>query len=223
MRPLSSLLGLPSALLLLLAAQVTDAQAGAQRLPTAIRMMGTDAGEKFLHEYSAFGSGDDDGGAASQAGAYAALLVSNASAAPTSPYRAPLAAHLYDPGTAPAPLVQARDDSHGGGGGGDDEHDGWGVFFRRARWAEARLARRDFACPTGSSDCAAIGYPNSCCQAGTTCVEITDTGLGAVGCCPDGQSCTGTIACSGGQEGCSSESGGGCCISGYACASVGCE
>lgn len=213
MRPLSSLLGLPSALLLLLAVQATAAQADAQQLPTAIRMMGTDAGEKFFHEYSAFGSDDDDDNdddvEASQVGALA-LLVANASAA--IPYRAPLAAHLYESDTPPP--AQGRDD------GGTV---GWDVL-RRAGWAaEARLARKDFACPTGSSDCSAIGYPNSCCQAGTTCVAITDTGLGPVGCCPDGQSCTGTIACSGGQEGCSSESGGGCCIPGYACASVGCK
>lgn len=203
MKPRSWLLGL----LLLLAAQVTQAQANARQLPTAIRMMGTDAGEKFLHEYSAFCSSDDDDDHDSAA----PILATNASAAP---YRAPLAAHLYDP-----PLVQGRDDDDDDGGGSQG---GWDVF-RGARSAEARLARRDFACPTGSSDCAAIGYANSCCQAGTTCVEITDTGLGSVGCCPEGQSCTGTIACSGGQEGCSSESGGGCCISGYACASVGCK
>lgn len=223
MHHFSSLLGLPSSLLLLLAAQLKQAQADAQRLPTAIRKMGTDAGEKFLHEYSAFH--DDDSSVVSQLGTHAlsaaqegpltpaeaALLAANASA--SIPYRAPFAAHLLgrsvgdDYGEAGAEQQQGKDD----------------VFRRAARWAEARLARRDFSCPTGSSDCSAIGYPDSCCQTGTTCVVITDTGLGDVGCCPDGESCTGTIACTGGQQGCSSDSGGGCCISGYACASVGCK
>lgn len=223
----SSLLGLPSSLLLLLAAQLTQAQADAQRLPTAIRKMGTDAGEKFLHEYSAFHDDDEvyqlgthalPAAAAQEGGpltpAEAALLAANASA--SIPYRAPFAAHLLgrsgEFGFGEAEAEQQQQ--------GKQQED---VFRRAARWAEARLARRDFSCPTGSSDCAAIGYPDSCCQTGTTCVVIADTGLGAVGCCPEGESCTGTIACTGGQQGCSSDSGGGCCISGYACASVGCK
>lgn len=212
MQPISSLLGLPSSLLLLLAAQVTDTQADGQQLPTAVRRMGIDAGEKFFQEYYAFQDDSSFSRVGSQSQglltpAEASLLAANSSA--SIPYRAPYAAHLYG-GTSP-------------GAGRDLTDHGWGLFHR-ARWAEeSLLAKRDFTCPTGSSDCASIGYPDSCCQSGTTCVHITDTGLGPVGCCPDAESCTGTIACSGGQEGCSSESGGGCCIDGFACASVGCE
>lgn len=207
MQPFSTFPGLPSSLLLLLAAQLSETQADGQQLPVAVRKMGIDAGEKFLQEYYAFqgSSALPQAVSAAQQGlltpAEEALLAANSSASIS--YRAPYAAHLY---------------------GGGTSLDGRGSYHR-ARWAEARLlnAKRDFTCPTGSSDCASIGYPNSCCQSGTTCVQITDTGLGPVGCCPDTESCGGTIACSGGQQGCSSESGGGCCIDGYACASVGCK
>lgn len=206
----SSVMALPSALVLLSTAQVIEAQAGAQQLPTAVRMMGFDAGEKFFHEYSAFGNNEDDD--AAQLDTYALSALNSSSA--QNKYRAPLAAHLYDPAEPNPSLVQGRADH--------DRAEGWRLFLR-AKWTEARLMRRDFSCPTGSSTCSDIGYPDSCCQTGTSCVIITDTGLGSVGCCPDGQSCTGTIACSDGQEGCSSQSGGGCCISGYQCASVGCK
>lgn len=212
----SSLLGLPASLLLLLSAQTAEVRADTPRFPTAIRKMGTDAGEKLLQKYLAFAAEED---IASQAGTRAkaavpahgvltpaeeALLAANSSA--SIHYRAPLAAHLLRAG--------ASDER--------DTIDPW-ESFSRARMVEARLARRDFSCPTGTSSCAAIGYPNSCCQTGAACVQITDTGLGPVGCCPSGESCTGTIACTGDQQSCSSESGGGCCIPGWSCASVGCE
>lgn len=211
------MLGLPKSLLLLLSAQVTDTYAETQRLPTAIRKMGTDAGEKFTHEYFAFG--DQDGvifQVATQAKAAEqvqgiltageeALLAANSSA--SIPYRAPYAAHSYgNPVTLDETYRTNRWDA-----------------LKKARQVKASLEKRDFACPTGTSSCSAIGYPDSCCQSGETCVKIADTGLGPVGCCPSGESCTGTIACSGDQQGCSSESGGGCCIPGWSCASIGCE
>lgn len=212
----SSLSGLPASLLLLLSAQIAKVRADSQHLPTAIRKMGTNAEEKILHEYLAFSTNDDDTtpqAAVSAPGfltpAEQALLAANSST--SIHYRAPLAAHLLS--------------SDSGGGGAIDARrdiDPW-ESFHRGRMVEARLAKRDFSCPTGTASCAAIGYPNSCCQAGATCVQIADTGLGPVGCCPSGESCTGTIACTGDQEGCSSESGGGCCIPGWSCASVGCE
>lgn len=232
MTVLPPLLGLPSSLLLLLATQLATAQQ--QQLPTAIRKMGFDAGEKFFPEYYAFS--DEDAVVQQQQQVIAQratnpalpparrggvlteedeeLLATNSSA--SIPYRAPFAAHFYS-------NVEVR--------GHEDDilDDDWGDLLfshHRARYlVEVKLAgaKRDYACPTGTSSCSSIGYPNSCCQSGTTCVQIDDTGLGSVGCCPDGESCTGTIACSDGQQGCSSESGGGCCISGYECASVGCK
>lgn len=209
----SSLAGLPASLLLLVSAQIAHVRADVPR-PAAIRKMGTNAEQKFLQEYVAFTDEDITIQAGAQAKtavqaqgilttAEEALLAANSSA--SIPYSAPLAAHLV------AGALEQR-----------GRFDAWSLF-NRARAAEAKLERRDFACPTGTSDCASIGYPNSCCGTGSVCLQITDTGLGPVGCCPSGESCTGTIACSGDQQGCSSESGGGCCIPGWSCASVGCE
>lgn len=215
MQPLTLLARLPASLLLLVAAQVGHGQADTQRLPTAIRKMSPDAGEKLLHEYYAFGEEQ-----VAQVGAQAQpamlakgvldveeeeLLAANSSASIS--FRAPFAPHF---------------DSHLAARGNEGAASGWRLF-QRAKDAVARLEKRQFACPTGTSDCSAIGFPNSCCQAGTECVQITDTGLGPVGCCPDGISCTGSIACSGSQQGCPSDIGGGCCIPGFVCASIGCE
>lgn len=80
------------------------------------------------------------------------------------------------------------------------------------------------SCPTGTNDCSSIGYANSCCATGETCIQITDTGLGPVGCCPTGSTCAGTItSCSSGQTACAQQLGGGCCIAGYQCSGVGCR
>ncbi|KAI9643795.1 hypothetical protein NHQ30_007145 [Ciborinia camelliae] len=85
------------------------------------------------------------------------------------------------------------------------------------------LEKRDFQCPTGTSNCSTIGYPNSCCATDETCFQITDTGLGPVGCCPTGGNCGGTITnCASPNTPCSDDVGGGCCIPNYVCASVGC-
>ncbi|EGS18567.1 uncharacterized protein CTHT_0051710 [Thermochaetoides thermophila DSM 1495] len=48
------------------------------------------------------------------------------------------------------------------------------------------LQERQWACPSDTHSCDAIGYPNSCCWEGTTCMVVPDTGLGPVGCCPEG-------------------------------------
>lgn len=94
----------------------------------------------------------------------------------------------------------------------------------RSAAALAALEKRQFSCPTGTSNCAAIGYVNSCCPAGESCFQIQDTGLGPVGCCPFGRLCSGTInSCSSPNTACPSELGGGCCIPGFACQGVGCK
>lgn len=195
---LSWLKGLPSPLLFLVAAQLaTTEQQQQQQQPVAIRKMGFDAGEKFWPEYYAFDRQDtivSQNCSNNNSSAEEEGLDASASL----PYRAPLAPHLY-----------SDSDS--------------GSIFKARLLVSLKLQKRDFACPTGTSSCSAIGYPDSCCQTGTTCVQIDDTGLGSVGCCPAGEACTGTISCSDGQQGCSSESGGGCCIPGWECASVGCK
>ncbi|KAF2223607.1 hypothetical protein BDZ85DRAFT_261887 [Elsinoe ampelina] len=92
-----------------------------------------------------------------------------------------------------------------------------------------RLARsifkRDFECPVGTFACTSINQPNSCCSSGETCISVQDTGLGPVGCCPQGQNCGGSVAGCNTDEGFSSCPGspnGGCCIPGYQCQGVGC-
>ena len=85
------------------------------------------------------------------------------------------------------------------------------------------LYERAFQCPSGTSSCADIGRPNSCCAHGLTCDIVTDTGLGDVGCCTTGSSCAGEVtACPSGYSTCSDKQGGGCCIPGYACDGTGC-
>lgn len=96
--------------------------------------------------------------------------------------------------------------------------------FRDSKRALAALSKRDFTCPTGTSDCSSIGYEGSCCTTGEVCFEIEDTGLGPVGCCPAGATCGGTITnCDAPNTACSAELGGGCCIPDYACVVGGCE
>ncbi|KAF4551731.1 Hypothetical protein D9617_12g036200 [Elsinoe fawcettii] len=92
-----------------------------------------------------------------------------------------------------------------------------------------RLARsifkRDFECPVGTFACTSINQPNSCCSTGETCISVQDTGLGPVGCCPQGQNCGGSVASCNTEEGFSSCPGspnGGCCIPGYSCQGIGC-
>jgi hypothetical protein len=90
--------------------------------------------------------------------------------------------------------------------------------------ALAVLEKRQFACPAGTSDCSSIGHPNSCCATDETCFVIQDTGLGPVGCCPNGSTCGGTITnCDSPNTACPDNLGGGCCIPNYVCAGVGCK
>lgn len=83
------------------------------------------------------------------------------------------------------------------------------------------MQKRDFKCPGNTFSCTSIDRPNSCCYTGQSCELVADTGLGDVGCCSAGQTCPEELS------GCRSEytacSGGGCCIPGYDCLSVGCK
>ncbi|EXJ82115.1 hypothetical protein A1O1_08184 [Capronia coronata CBS 617.96] len=83
--------------------------------------------------------------------------------------------------------------------------------------------KRGFQCPSGTLSCTSIGRPNSCCATGSTCQVVEDTGLGDVGCCPQGQVCADSLStCESGYTSCPNNPGGGCCIPGYACYDVGC-
>jgi hypothetical protein len=98
-------------------------------------------------------------------------------------------------------------------------------FFSRMR-ARAALAKRQFACPTGTSSCSAIGAPDVCCGTGTNCITVNDSpGVGSVGCCPLGRTCAGSISCdtSNGYSSCPDAPNGGCCLPGFRCDGIGCK
>ena len=80
---------------------------------------------------------------------------------------------------------------------------------RPNRYPRAVLGQRDFQCPGGTSNCASIGRPNSCCASGETCQLISDTGLGDVGCCAAGQCSEQVQGCQQGYTACPGSSGGG--------------
>ena len=85
------------------------------------------------------------------------------------------------------------------------------------------IQRRNHQCMPDTFACTSIGRPNSCCQDGSRCEKITDTGHGDVGCCPDNETCTGELSgCPTGFESCSNSDGGGCCSPGSSCDGVGC-
>ncbi|KAH8687768.1 hypothetical protein BGZ60DRAFT_394417 [Tricladium varicosporioides] len=89
--------------------------------------------------------------------------------------------------------------------------------------ALAMLEKRDFVCPTGTSNCASIQQPNYCCGTNEICFAIQDTGLGPVGCCPRGTTCGGIISsCASPNTPCAQNLGGACCIPNYVCQGVGC-
>ena len=83
---------------------------------------------------------------------------------------------------------------------------------------------RDFSCPSGTSSCASINRPNSCCAADLVCQLTTDAGLGDVGCCKPGQLCGQEVSgCPAEDLTCPDSLGGGCCIPGSLCLGVGCK
>lgn len=216
----------PASLWLLLAAQ---AKAHERRNePTAVRKMPADQGAKFHHEYCAF---EDSPHQMPQG-------VSHGIFAPdTPPPPAALAArstHDTDDARrlwanssaelsvrAPFGVLFGSDEQQTEDREKRDQEK-WNIL-RRAASALSQLNQRQWACPRGTTSCAAIGFPHSCCGQDETCMAVDDTGLGPVGCCPAGATCSGGISgCAGGSTACDSEVGGGCCIPGWVCQGVGC-
>lgn len=88
------------------------------------------------------------------------------------------------------------------------------------------LFTRDFQCPSGTNNCSLINHPYSCCATGETCVSVADNGIGNVGCCPAGATCTREVAAcdtSAGYKSCPGSTNGGCCIPNFDCEGVGCK
>ncbi|KAG4031977.1 hypothetical protein MFRU_008g03270 [Monilinia fructicola] len=180
------------------------------RSPVGILKMSEDEGEKFFMEYWRFEGEDGHQSGLDGSGGFLrerdlkeeARLLANSSISLS--FRSPYALHTDDhSGSLDYEEIRAR---------GKD-----------SAAALAMLEKRAFQCPTGTSNCSSIGYPNSCCATDETCFQITDTGLGPVGCCPSGGNCGGTITnCASPNTPCADDVGGGCCIPNYVCASVGC-
>ena len=104
-------------------------------------------------------------------------------------------------------------------GGTSVHHESFLRFFRRT------LVERDYQCPVGTNNCSSISRPNNCCATDETCVIVTDTGNGDVGCCPSGSTCTNQVSpcdTGAGYSSCPGSPNGGCCIPGFACQDVGC-
>ncbi|KAI1501983.1 hypothetical protein F5X99DRAFT_185585 [Biscogniauxia marginata] len=241
MHPPKAMLSLPPSLLLLLAMQLGGGsgaghgQDNEQRLqkrslPTAIKKMSLDEGEKFMPEFYAFAPPQSYAEAQSSSPSSPfwaraaleltpeeeALLAVNSSA--TISYRPPFPRH-YDYQW--AEKGAGADTDVGGRGDG-----GWrsGSIYRRARDALAKLQGRQFSCPDGTASCDNIDQPNYCCVEGTTCFVVTNApNAGNVGCCPEGQNCGGSVGtCADDSTACPAEVGGGCCVPGFVCADVGC-
>lgn len=211
------ILGLPSSLLLLLAAQA-EGQQPQRRSPTAIRKMPLDSSEKLFPEHLAFADNLPD-----EENIHNPFL---------SPREAVLAARLQltaeeegqlnSNSSTPGPQRQFRPafKSHGQ----DDTlgDDGW-WYHRRARDTLHLLEGRQ-GCPGGFQDCSDVGHPNKCCMTSEVCVEVDDSSVGGVACCPEGAECGGSVgSCPGEATTCDQELGGGCCIEGYICEGVGCK
>ncbi|RWA14712.1 hypothetical protein EKO27_g398 [Xylaria grammica] len=239
MRVPCAFLSLPPSLILLLATQL-HAQADTrndqnelQTLPTAVRKMSLDEGQKFMPEYYAFAPQGFYGGfpqsplklEAREAGILVltpeeeALLAGNSSA--TLAFRPPFPRHHdYRDLDARGRIRGSGKSARSSGSQGVGES--WSLY-RRAIEALARLQGRDFTCPDGTHVCSNINEPNYCCTDGTTCFVVENApDAGNVGCCPDGETCGGSVAaCANGNTACPAEEGGGCCISGFVCADIG--
>ncbi|ETS74874.1 hypothetical protein PFICI_13358 [Pestalotiopsis fici W106-1] len=199
-----TLLSLPASLVMLVATQL---QAQQILLPTAIKKMSLDEGEKIMPEHLGFAPEYAPLQSRQQVRALLTpeeelLLAVNSSA--IIGYRPPFGVHAVG-----VDALELRNN---------------GPSWRRAKEALHRLQGRDYSCPTNTESCESIGQPNYCCATGETCVEVEDQpDAGNVGCCPDGQTCGGTVGpCGSDSTACAAEVGGGCCISGFVCAQIGC-
>ncbi|KAK8050521.1 hypothetical protein PG994_012251 [Apiospora phragmitis] len=152
--PQQAFLGLPASLLLLIANQL-HAQ---QLLPTEVKKMSLDEGEKLMPHFLRFAPELEPARSPVEARRVLdpeeeLLLAANASA--TLPFRPPFGIH-YSGGEALEDSSLAL------------------ALFRRRRDALARLQGRAFACPENTKSCDSIGQPNYCCATGETCFKVNN-------------------------------------------------
>lgn len=95
------------------------------------------------------------------------------------------------------------------------------------RYSPGDLFKRDYQCPTGFHTCASIGNTGTCCTTDQTCQIITNSGIGTIGCCPSGLTCSGSVGSCDISQGYSScptyQNPDGCCSPGFECDNVGCK
>jgi hypothetical protein len=166
-----------------------------------VRKMSGNEGEKFFFEYWTWD--DADGSVAGNTSGLAPRDINKADLPGHAHLRPALALHTNEP-TDSFQLAER--------------------YSGPARRALSILLGRGFECPTGTYSCTSINKPDSCCNVGDTCQGVQDTGLGSVGCCPPGESCSGGLSsCAPNYTSCPSNLGGGCCIPGYECVTGGCK
>lgn len=199
-------------LLGLLASSTAPLLVRSDAVPTAIRKMSLDDGEKLMPEYLAFAVPRQY--PLAEAADY---IGSSRSSFPprgtnddndTSPaFQRPWSIHLLSP----------RDENNA--------RDAQAAAAVAQRDVLQRLQGRQFSCPENTFACTNIGQSDYCCQKGTACFTVEGSpAAGNVGCCPDGENCKGSVGdCTGGSTACAANVGGGCCIPGYVCANVGCK
>ena len=191
----------------------------ALQAPIAVRKMSVDEGEKFFLDYWEFGDdGKNDHGLASS-----------------------LAPSRFSMKTGPENMAQASGGNMTSSFHGDHISLDQGPFrmyspaiaVHGQQWSWAGrlivrnlLGKRQYQCPQGTDECSDIQRSDSCCAIGEDCVIVEDSGIGDVGCCPEGASCAGGVSdCDedAGFSDCPNSPNGGCCIPGYQCQDEGCE
>lgn len=176
--------------------------------PTAVRKMSSDEGEMFFLDYWQFGPSTKeqwDGVTAESSDPRSEGFSANLR--PEMQGQDP--SNLTDSALRQPFLLHSNTSQHSS---------------RWSLWGRS-LSQRDFQCPSGTESCASIGRPDSCCGTGETCVRVTDTGLGDVGCCARGSFCgSGLSPCNtaAGYQSCPGSPNGGCCIPNFACLDIGC-
>lgn len=174
--------------------------------PTGLRKMSDDPGEMFFLDYWSFATSEDSNGTNScdrAQGQTPQLRQVSANGSLSLPLEQPFPLHS------------------------DEEFFNSSTIRRHLRFpfsGRPILEKRGFQCPSGTAACTNLN-PNVCCALGETCVTVQDTGtgLGTVGCCPNGEICGGSLStCPSGYISCPRNPGGGCCIPGYGCYDVGC-
>ncbi|KAL1296878.1 hypothetical protein AAFC00_004493 [Neodothiora populina] len=170
-------------------------------VPAGVRKMSDDEGEKFFMDYWQFG--DTLGDAGSQR---SNTNIASDRAVSSNPSFGNSSSHC----DLLPPLLPHNDKQ---------------TFVILPRLFSRGLFERDFKCPGGTSSCASIGQPDTCCATEETCITVQNTGNGPVGCCPAGETCGGEVTgCNtdAGYTSCPGSANGGCCIPGYVCQGVGC-